>query len=868
MKKRLILMLTVALLCVASLFTVSMVSAEESTIISAEYSGGATYEYAEEGGVFYATGIAHAAMIGFNFKDGMILNETEHTYVHMKGIVSENVSRIKLNGVYLVNMDSTSRGAVTFDENGVFEYHAELTASGPEGAYFAYDGATKFQFQMYVDGGSTATLNMLGVVFNNSETYDGFADPYTPGEHTHDWATELSHNATTHWYACLNGCEEKSEEAEHVFVGGVCECGREAPGEMTISDIAVPESSDTYTFAVEKDASGNQTVSYSGAIGYSYYSVTINNLEADKTSLNIVFENQEAVTLFYKVNGAENWNIGYVTYNAGQNAQAVPVSADAEGNVVVEFLLDAGVTVEATKSVVFTYIGFEAPAIERPAIEDIVTKSSATIEKDEVTGYQTIKYSTTPGWNDFDIVINEFDSTKTYLKLVFSNENSSAINLFYIINGVENHDIGWKAYGEGENVEYISLAGAQLTTPWTFSFFLDSNETITEEKVVVIKAIEFVTEEDLPKEPEGLHVVPATDGGITCVNNADGGWNLTWNNDTASWRNVSFAVKNYETAYDVIVIKLNATQGTNIGIRVNYSIEADGEVITTYAEVRNHYKPEGIVAETGNLELAYLLKAYGIQGQNITAITIYFDNPTGTSTNVGDQSATIHSVEFLKSSEITFEDLTITAPEAVVDFNGEPAHLAVSSDPSVDLIVEYGIADAEGNISYTTSAPSTAGEYQVRITFMGSLKHDYKVVYSKLTINKIQAVLGEDALVIDPETRVITLADGVVASTDPDFTEGFEILSGATINYGTKIYYKRAGDDNYIESAVAEYTFTRPVAPDSSSPVVDSSSPATSDKPAEPSKPEKESCFGSIGTGSALMMALAGIAVVFFRKRR
>lgn len=857
-------MLTLICLCIASLSTALIVAADESTIISSEYSGGATYEMAQEGGVFYATGIAHAAMIQFNFKDGMTLNETDHTYVHMKGIVSSNVTRIKLNSVYLVYTSSPSRGSITFDENGVFEYHAQLTASGPEGAYFAYDGEDHFAFQMYVDG-DNATLEMLGVVFNNEETYSNWATPYEPEEHVHDWSTEWSHNASTHWHACLNNCGEKSEESEHTFVDGACSvCSRPAPAAMAIGDIVVPESSESATFSVSKDeTTGYQTVTYSGTIGYSYYAVTITDLEAGKDTLNIVFENEASVELFYKINGAENWTIGYTTYQAGVNTQAIPVSANEEGHVVVEFLIDASTTAESAKSVVFTYIGFDAPEVEKPAIEDITTKSSATITKDETTGYQTITYTESPGWNDFDIVINEFDSSKTYLKLTFSNENAIPVNLFYILNGVEKGDIGWKAYGAGENVEYISLEGAELSAPWTFSFFLDSNEEVTGQKTVVIKSIEFVTEDDLPKAPEGLYFTTTTEGGITCVTNANDGWDITWNNDSSSWRNVSFVINNYETDYDILKLNLTATAGTNVGIRWHYLFVDDEGETPLYARVRTHDGVEGIVGESGELELVYLAKAYNMKGLVQTKVEVWFDCPTGTSTNVGAQSATVNSIELLKSSEINFSDLTITANDMAVDFTGEPVEFIASASAEVDLKVEYEVVNAEtGKAEWTGSAPSNAGEYNVRVTFMGSLTYDYQVVTAKLTINKVKAVISAEDVTVDAESRVVTIAEGVIASTDEDFIEGFEVLNGATVNYGTVIYYKRPADDNHIESDVLSLTVTRPVIPEDSS--------STGGETPETSENEtKIGCFSSVvGLGVEMIIALVGAVVIFAKKRR
>lgn len=48
-------------------------------------------------------------------------------------------------------------------------------------------------------------------------------------EHTHDWAIEWSSDEQSHWHKC-NGCNEKTDLANHTFVDGVCICGKEEPG--------------------------------------------------------------------------------------------------------------------------------------------------------------------------------------------------------------------------------------------------------------------------------------------------------------------------------------------------------------------------------------------------------------------------------------------------------------------------------------------------------------------------------------------------------------------------------------------------------------------------------------------------------------
>lgn len=89
-----------------------------------------------------------------------------------------------------------------------------------------------------VSGHWHACLNGCGETNDNaSHTYKngecevcGYEDPnYTPG-HEHNWSTEWSSNEDKHWHACLNGCDETTDEGSHTYLNGACiVCGRVDP---------------------------------------------------------------------------------------------------------------------------------------------------------------------------------------------------------------------------------------------------------------------------------------------------------------------------------------------------------------------------------------------------------------------------------------------------------------------------------------------------------------------------------------------------------------------------------------------------------------------------------------------------------------
>ncbi|MDE7095656.1 MAG: hypothetical protein K2O23_04125, partial [Anaeroplasmataceae bacterium] len=54
-----------------------------------------------------------------------------------------------------------------------------------------------------------------------------------PLSHTHIWAKSLTHDETSHWYACtVTGCTEKNGESTHNYTNGICVCGYEQGGSI------------------------------------------------------------------------------------------------------------------------------------------------------------------------------------------------------------------------------------------------------------------------------------------------------------------------------------------------------------------------------------------------------------------------------------------------------------------------------------------------------------------------------------------------------------------------------------------------------------------------------------------------------------
>lgn len=848
MKKRLICMLTLLCICIASLASAVVVSAEAFTVPD-DYnvSSGIVVDSHEAGGVISASNISHGLIVEMRL-GGAMLNETEHKYIHLKAKVSANLYRIKFNYAVvggstvtlysrLIDTTRASDVGVVVDENGVFEYHGETPAE------FIGVELEKLAFQLYVDGGSTTeTIQFLGVVFNAEETYTDFAQPGEPSV---------------------------PEIPEEVTFGAMAVVGDKATVEGNKATYSVAEESSVSSLFSETET-------------YTYLSIPVQNWD---------FANNKHVSIKYAINGVTSVGMHVLGESAGAEtstyvANVLPagwntttVSYDEAGFIVStssmgDYLLDftsvsaiiiklqteAGATFELLDIAITAdgEHGFEVP-LGAMQLSDIVIPNGfeATLTKGE-NGEQTITYSTDPGWNTFDITVTNYDANNFIFEAVFEATADTAV--CFSINDNVDWSIGHKLYpGERISTQQIDVSSYSLPANFTIKIYLDAEKVdVTAEKSVTFKSITFKTPDP---EPEGMYIGTPTASAMTCMEGALG-WDVKWTYE-GSWSSVKFPVNNFDTEYDILVVRMSAVAGMNLGLRILWQEEVEGELVELHDDIRNHWAEEGLVTETGDMELVFFMEAFAIKGKVITGFTLYFDPPTGNYTpNEGEQNAKIYSAEFLKASEQDFEDLTITANAMTTDFNGEPVEFVATNDQDVALVVEY--LGSEENASWTTSAPSNAGEYQVRVTYMGSLAYNYQVVTSTLTINKVKATVTEADVVIDAESKIVTVAEGVIASKDADFIDGFEVLTGDEIAYGTTIYFKRPADANHTESDVMSITFTRPAPqPNSSSPVV-----SVPEVPSS-STGELTGCASSVATmGMAGFAVLASAVVVFLRKRK
>ena len=370
-----------------------------------------------------------------------------------------------------------------------------------------------------------------------------------------------------------------------------------------------------------------------------------------------------------------------------------------------------------------------------------------------------------------------------------------------------------------------------------------------------------------------MYISTPTSSGMSCFQGALGD-EVRWS--YGDWSYVDYKVNKYENEYDVLCINMSVISGMNLGIRVTYTEEINGQIIEGSEDIRNHWTTDGLIHTTGDTELVFLLKSYGLINKKLTNITLYFDPPTNNYIpNEGTSNATLYSVKFYKSGELNLKPLNILAPAMSVDYTGQQINFVASNDYDYEMIYEYA---GENSTDWSTESPINAGTYRVRIKFLGSLTHDYSETTSTLTINKVKATVSESDVYVDPDTGEVTLSKGIIAALSDDFSKESLIRTGFIVEDNAVIYFYYPADSNHhTDSEVISIVVKLNPKEDAPSNPENPSGPETPDVPSGTETPEPNTntntengcnggCSGSIITSILGLVTLAGIAVLLKRK--
>lgn len=854
MKRKLFLVLMVMFVSLFTL-TLSRVSAAEVDP-DVHSTSGSTLVQTADGGVAYVKDLAHAEEIELRYSEGV--QTTADTVIHIKGHVTE-IYRARLviyageekiyddNGYFFAEDKDESAVKLRL-QNNYFEYHGNL------GIDLAGKTITKIKFQIYTTNKTTERIGefqLLGIHFDTNPTYDGFAD--------------------------LMGGGNTGEE-DPVTPPTTDPNQPEVPvGEATVADIVTKAEA-----TIVKGEDGSQTVTYSVTPGWNTFVASVSGYNAGLTTLEIKFTPSVATKICFEINGVINWDLAHKEYAGGTlHTHTVDLTeAGLPESFDIAMYIDAEVIVEAEKSVVFHSIELKgASQEEQPGEPDdgtlkisaITTNASATITAGE-DGSQVVAYNVSPGWATFDFDVKNYDANLNIFEVKFT--ASANVQLCFSINGVIDWAIGHREYlGGSVHTFSYDLTDANLPSDFTVSMYIDAKVTVESDKTVTFHSIGFKVPEP---EPEGMWLSAPVGNGLA-VGAVEDYYMISYNNDSGSWRNATIQVHNHDVAYDIVHIKLELAANTNVGIWAVWT--EDG--VTYNADLRSHHSAEGVATADGVYDLIFHLGYFDAKDVVLSEINIWFDNPTAYTTNTGDVTAKLLVCELLSSADYELGELEYTASDLTVDYTGNPVALDVTCAVEVPFKFEYSpVALEEGKErTWAYGLPTNAGQYLVRISYLGSLEYNYKSIEVTVTINKVKGSVAADDVTVDAATRIVTVKAGIEASTDAEFAEGYEVLDGDEVAYGQVIYYRRAEDANYTVSDALQLTVNRPVEEDPTpvpptqggneeedQPTETPEQPQPNDKEEEPEE-SKGGCGGSVVASIIGVLTLAG-AVVVLRKKR
>ena len=899
---------------IISFFTISKVQAESLSFSYYDKNRDCVdIVSSSSGGVLYASSIGHSDIVYLYFgEDKPSYTITDDTWIHMKGIVSTNIYRIKVsvNGKTcqsrLFDTNNPSKGLIQLNADRTFEVHCKAKDFLKTTDGLQIDSLNKLGFEMYIGDSHDAasqneSLELLGVCLNNSQTYSNWSTPVQREEHTCNWSTEWFNDFSCHWHTCLNGCKTLNSYEPHTFSNGVCsDCGATEPGDVAFGIMSTDSEIITIEGAVD-GGSGKITFLESGKASIS---IPVENvLTSSHKWLSVKLTVSDGITIranAYGVNKTgetqkvnmcsdifNEWNsLKYLeTYDEFLIANAKVEEYLPGFSTVSSIILDitgvAGDVVEIM-DIALTFDGvhqFETPIIE-PEEEGPISNIAipkgfdATYQKNE-NGEQTITYSQSPEYKLFEIKVTEYDPTNTILEVVFGASSDTTVCLQ--INGKIDWDLGGHILYPGERKSKIVIDLAsfdyELGTEFIVGIYIDATQKVNETKSITFKSITFKTPEP---EPEGMYIKDPTSSNMGCFEGVLGD-EVRWT--YGDWSSVEYKVKKYDQEYDVLAINMSVISGMNLGIRITWNEVIDGELIESSEDIRNHWTSEGLFTTTGDIELIFLLKVHGLQNKNITSVILYFDPPTNNYIpNEGTQECTIYSLDFYKSSELNLKPLEIIANPMSTDYTGQSINFVAQNEYDYETIVEYS---HENSTDWTTDAPVNAGTYRVRIKFLGSLTHDYSVAYSTLIINKVKATVAESDVYVDPETGIVTIANGIIAALSEDFAKESLIKTGFTIDDNSTIYFYHPADENYHTdseklSIIVKLDST-PELPDDSELPSDSEDSKETDEQETPgtndTNPSKDNsagcnggCSGSIIISIFGILTLAGVVSILKRK--
>lgn len=398
-----------------------------------------------------------------------------------------------------------------------------------------------------------------------------------------------------------------------------------------------------------------------------------------------------------------------------------------------------------------------------------------TISKDGSN--QTVAFSAAPGWNTVTAQITNYVSEYRYLYIEFTASDNFKMSVRAGNDTYLTTPWTQESFESGNGTRVIDLTNQTLGASFqlVFCFDADGNPgadySAETPKTITFHEISF-RETDPMATDEANHFRTPTGSNVT-YSASDNKISYT-NTRNDYYRYLEILLDNHDTDYDVLSLKLTGYNGLRLGVRVLYTYDAlvEGEQQTVNGTSDLIYSGAyySLIKTEAQTEFVFYLGAYDLQDKTITGVQLYLDVLADAGKD-GNVEITLNGIEMLKSSELNLKDVTITAENAEITAGETPNfNVALTAGgEAIEGTVIYEYLKADG--TYAAGLPTVAGEYTVRLYYMGTREYNYsRSTTVTLTINAgsetPEPIVPTEPIVIGDMTKDDTGAGYIVTKDE------------------------------------------------------------------------------------------------------
>ena len=419
----------------------------------------------------------------------------------------------------------------------------------------------------------------------------------------------------------------------------------------------------------------------------------------------------------------------------------------ADASLDIDTITNVGINLTGEADQTFTVHGIELLANENhsfgtptpPVVEGDLTVGDMVATPNAETpnplsvsksgNDQIVSFSAAPSWNTVTAQVTNYTSDYKYLYLEFTASDRFKMS---VRAGNDTYlTTAWtqEEFASGRQTRVVDLQNITLGASFNLTFCFDADGNPGAEynaenpKTIIFHEISFrETDPNATSEPNHFRTPVGSNLTYTAAEKK-----ITYTNTrTDFYRYLEILLDNHDVSYDVLALDLTGYNGLVLGVRVLYNDELEGDVSAANVDFIPSSAYYSKIETDARKELIFYLGAYGIKGRVVTGVQLYFDAPADAGKE-GAVEVTLNNIEMLKSTDLNPADVTLTAENATIAV-GETPNFNVSlkaGETAVagTVLYEYRAKDTTGN--YTAGLPTVAGEYEVRMYYMGSREYNY-----------------------------------------------------------------------------------------------------------------------------------------------